>query len=515
MPTDKMEVILAGYSLDHELVTAAKEGKLSSDAVLSPETLSAAYARISRYPDPAPQLRAKARSDVLASRKSNRVIVFDMGHHSVAEHVQLNFDILGLSRLAVEALQEARLCSYTEKSQRYITLEGDTVVPDEFGDRERDIFSQLTKRQVGLYKRALPTLHDYQKTLHPEMDKKHRDRDTVEGWAKEDARYALNLATQAQLGFSANARNLEHVIRKLRHNPLAEVRTLGARLYEVACQVVPSLIILSDPEKFRKAFGRDVSDDFLRLGHDDLVRASQQVLENTVLPENAVSPKRKGDVALIGHSDDPDVEVATSLLFSATDRPLHECRARAQTLRENDPARFRHFVLESLRRLTEFDPPPRAFESAQFTFQIELSSSAFAQLKRHRLATIIKQPYDPSLPCTFPESVVETGLKGEFESVFEQSNSAYELVAAEVGAAAAEYVLTNAHRRRVLFTCNLRELYHLARLRMDQHAQWDILNLSADMAGLVKQVAPVSAALVTGKDQFRALRNEVFSSGDI
>ena len=82
----------------------------------------------------------------------------------------------------------------------------------------------------ALYKEALPILHEYQRSLHPDMNERPRDRNTVEGWAKEDARYALNLATQAQLGFSANARNLEHVIRKLRHHPLAEVRMLSKRL---------------------------------------------------------------------------------------------------------------------------------------------------------------------------------------------------------------------------------------------------------------------------------------------
>ena len=456
------------------------------------------------------ELRAKARRDVAASRKSNRVIVFGMGHHSVAEHVQLNFDILGLSRLAIEALQEARLCAYTEKSQRYITLEGDTVVPDEFGESQREVFEALTARQVALYKEALPNLHDYQRSLHPEMDKRPRDRNTVEGWAKEDARYALNLATQAQLGFSANARNLEHVIRKLRHHPLAEVRTLSARLYETAATVVPSLIILSDPEKFRQTFRREVSDDYLSLGPQDMVRASREVLETTETPGETRQCEKSGDVLLISHTAEPDIEVAASLLFASTGRSYGECLARARSLRRSGGAGFERFVLESLRRLSGFDPPPRAFETVSFTFQMALSSSAFAQLKRHRLMTIIKQPYDPSLTCTFPESVDETGLHSRFEAIFEESALAWQTVSAEVGVDAAEYLLTNAHRRRVLVTCNLRELYHIARLRMDQHAQWDIRQLTRDMVSLAQKVAPVSTRLATGKDNFDALRTEVF-----
>ena len=137
---------------------------------------------------------------------------------------------------------------------------------------------------------------------------------------------------------------------------------------------------------------------------------------------------------------------------------------------------------------------------------MQLSASAFAQLKRHRISTQIVQPYDPGLPCTFPASVVETGLRDAFQEVFDRSAEAH----ARVGGPAGEYMLTNAHRRRVLFSCNLREIYHLARIRMDAHAQWDIRRLGADAVELVKQVAPVSGRLATGKDTYPALYSEVF-----
>jgi thymidylate synthase ThyX len=106
--------------------------------------------------------------------------------------------------------------------------------------------------------------------------------------------------------------------------------------------------------------------------------------------------------------------------------------------------------------------------------------------------------------------VIETGLEDAFREVFEASAEARERIAVTAGRHAAEYALTNAHRRRVLLTCNLREIYHLARIRMDHHAQWDIRRLSADVVALAREVAPVSTRLATGKDTFPALRTEVF-----
>jgi thymidylate synthase ThyX len=221
-----LEVKLAGYNVDTDVLDKLKTKGWDGKNNVTPETISAAYARISRDPRPVTELRADSRDEVDKARKSNENIVFKMGHHSVAEHALLNFDILGLSRLAVEYLEEARLCSYTEKSQRYITLEGDTVMPSEFNEEDQKLFSSMVNKQIEAYKKLFPVLHEYQKKINPSMLDTKVGQNTVEGWAKEDARYALSMATECQLGFSANARNLEYIIRKLHYSPLAEVREL-------------------------------------------------------------------------------------------------------------------------------------------------------------------------------------------------------------------------------------------------------------------------------------------------
>ena len=121
-----MKVVLAGYNIDKEVIDDLKRHSPPRDDV-TPETLSASYARISRDPRPADKLRAVARREVERARRSNRTIIFKMGHHSVAEHAVFNFDIIGISRLALEEIEKFRLCSYTEKSQRYIMLGDDFV----------------------------------------------------------------------------------------------------------------------------------------------------------------------------------------------------------------------------------------------------------------------------------------------------------------------------------------------------------------------------------------------------
>ena len=137
---------------------------------LTPETLSAAYARISRDPRPVDELRRAARLELDRARKSNEKIIFGLGHASVAEHAVFNLDILGISRLAAEFVERFRLCSYTEKSQRYITLEGDFVTPVELlGTPLEDEFLAAVEVQTRAYYRFYERLKEYFDRSFPEM----------------------------------------------------------------------------------------------------------------------------------------------------------------------------------------------------------------------------------------------------------------------------------------------------------------------------------------------------------
>jgi thymidylate synthase ThyX len=57
---------------------------------------------------------------------------------------------------------------------------------------------------------------------------------------------------------------------------------------------------------------------------------------------------------------------------------------------------------------------------------------------------------------------------------------------------------------------NARELYHIARLRADAHAQWDIRQMAEQMVYLGKREMPLTLMLATGKDGFTSLYNQIF-----
>ncbi|MFP4467273.1 MAG: FAD-dependent thymidylate synthase [Candidatus Goldiibacteriota bacterium] len=496
-----LDVRLAGYNADADIIEKLKTGRWDGKNNVTPETISAAYARISRDPRPVYELRKISSDEVDKARSSNENIVFKMGHHSVAEHAMLNFDILGLSRLAVEYLQEARLASYTEKSQRYITLEGDYVTPEEFSEKSRKIFQDTVSKQVAAYKQLFPVLWEYQKNKNPRHLETKAGQNMVEGWGKEDARYVLALATECQTGFSANARNLEHIIRKLKNCPLKEGQALGRMLYDRAKEVAPSLVILADPEAFKKQFGFDIDGGIMDTGGALLEKTAEKYCEG----EGGGKEDKNSDVRLIRSTEDPDTEIIAALLFESKKRDYSGAFKTAVKLKKEN--RQKDFFKDVLYGLSPFDSLYRAFETVDFIFEADMSSSAFAQMKRHRMMTIIKHDYDPDLGFTAPPSVEETGNGEVFEKIMKISEDAYGKIYNE-DKNAAEYILTNAHKRRILINVNLRELYHIARLRMDKHAQWDIQNISSAMIELAKEKAPLAAALACGKDEFNAVYND-------
>jgi len=486
-----MRIILAGYNIDREVIEDLK--KHSPPRLdITPETLSASYARISRDPRPVDELRRAAREEVEKARRSNQNIIFKMGHHSVAEHAVFNFDIIGVSRLAIEEIEKFRLCSYTEKSQRYITLKDDFVLPEEIVKAgKQDIFVEIIKAQNSLYGKLYEKLRPYFFDKHPELSANPKKQAIPEGWAKEDARYIASLATEGQLGMTINGRNLELLIRRFASKKLAELQGLNERIYELAKEVAPSIILFTESSNYDAKTYEEFRNRAARLMSASLKKGW---------------PCLKETIRLVDCTRGGDDKLLASILHTTSSLSYGQCLAKVKALK---PRRKRELVKAAFERLEFYDFPLREFEFVNFTFDIVLSASCFAQLKRHRMATLTCQDYAPGLGVTIPPSVEEIGAKREFVDMIERTNDVYFHLKNYVGPAA-DYILTNAHRRRALLKVNPRELYHISRLREDTTAQWDIRDLSAKMSALAKKAMPLTCLLLGGKDKYPNIYKKAF-----
>lgn len=487
-----MKVDLAGYNIERDLLQALTRGR---KIAATPETISAAYARVSRSQKPVEELRKEARKEIGRARKSNETIVFEMGHHSIAEHAVFNFDVVGISRLAAEALEHHRLNAYTEKSQRYVTLEDDHLIPEEIRDTDlREDFVSTVRMQNRYYHILAEKLSDYLKQRYPELQE---DQVALENAAKEDARYITCLATQTQLGMTVNARNLELMVRRFAASELAEVRELGRELYRGAVAVAPSLLLFCGPGDFEtKTYPRlsDYAESFM-------------IPAFTRRPRNFIAYSAS-DVTLVDYTQNADNKLLAALMHVSSKVSYAEClnRVERQTL-----ARKKEIFKQACQDVQSYNEMLREFEHLSLTFELIISASCFAQIKRHRMMSMTCQPYNPNVGWTIPVSVAEIKEHRNFKEILSRTEDTYERIR-ERHQAAAQYVLTNSHQRRMLVTLNARELYHLARLREDSAAQWDIRDIVNRMVEQARNVMPLTLVLACGKDNYPAVYRELYGT---
>ncbi len=452
-----------GISAQDEMSMRNWAKQLISADNITPETISAAYARISRDPRPVDILRGESRHWVGKARRSNKKIIFGLGHSSVAEHAVFNFDIIGVSRYLSEYIQHHRLCSFTEKSQRYIRLGKDYIVPDEVHEIGlSDEFSTFVLRQFQRYNEICDALIEL--GVDPEE-------------AGEDARYVLPFCVTTQMGMTINARNLEYLLRRAASSGCSEFKTFGETLYRTVDGVAPSVVKYTGATPYLSQTEAAV---------DALIPASEPISDAADVDLRFVTP-------------DADREVMRALAFrlgkdlpeSVTDEEMSE------------------FFKEIFRRAQPWDPAPRELEYAVARFEIVISAAAYAQMKRHRMATMSAGPYDIRLGIMVPPAFRDNKA-GEILTAAAEESAVLVRRIHERSPGAAPYALLSAHRRRVLIQISARELIHLSRMREDIHAQWDIRDLVAEMLDKVRPHMPNCLMTAVGKHRFDENHRDIY-----
>lgn len=461
-----MEVNLSGYNVGVPLFYRDK----MKEQFFSPEIVTASYARVSRSKKNIIDLREEASLDIIKTRDFNKKIIYDMGHSSVSEHAVFNFDISDISRLALEYLEHFRLASYTEKSQRYVTFENNFYVPEEIKDNKvLDEFKRIVNLQFNYYNELI------NKNKHFLLNNK----DFTE-ISKEDARYVLPLSTFSQVGMTVNAREINYIINKLSYSDLLELKSLGDKIFKILEKETPSLV---QNEKYPK------------IGHASYLKFNEE------LKDNNIEDSHSNEVKLINCDVDFDNFLVSSIYFKYVNKnyDFNQIFRNVKKLSYNEKLQF---IKDICRDVTDFDKILREFELVDFVFEAIVSASLFAQLKRHRMMTIIKTFYDIELGNVVPLSIKLINEEENFLNLIKETNDVYNKIKYQYSREIAEYILTNSHKCKVLFKIDARNLYKFLKLRLDSHAQWDIRELSKKILYFVEKHAPITMSLIQKKNSF-------------
>ena len=420
---------------------------------LTEEEMAVVFAMTSRRPEPFDEIARQVNAQKAADFHERWVLGY--GHASVAEHAVLHMAVEDISRLACDTLEDNRLASYTEKSSRYQVLPRYSYhAPEELPTR-----SNARRTYVEACDHLLETYHDLVQRvtayLPEEMPQREDETDAAYGLrlrriVTDSCRFLLPAATLTNVGVTANARTMEHLIRKLLSSDLLEERRLGYEFRRRSREITPTLVKYAE------------RNPYLKQVRDRQLHGAVQLKEE---PEDS-----RAEVTLEHYDPDAEAKLVTALLFRSARLSYGQVWQRVKQMR---PWRRHRVIADTLAHMGPHDAPPREFEVVDFTFGLTMDYGAYREFKRHRMQTYIPQPLTVENGYVIPPLIERAGLAQDFHAAIARTEDAYRTVARDVPMVA-PYLVTHAHKRRVLSKMNLRECYHLFQLRTQAQAHFSI-----------------------------------------
>jgi len=192
-------------------------------------------------------------------------------------------------------------------------------------------------------------------------------------------------------------------------------------------------------------------------------------------------------VQLLTHTPNPELVVAAAARLCYSDASIEQLFGQS----DEQVAR----LLGKILGLGHYS----VLEHASFSFGIEgISRACSHQLVRHRVASFSQQSqryvsHEMPFAVVTPASIEERPeLLARVAVHMAATHELYrDLLAADVPAEDARFVLPNAAATKLVLTMNARELHHFFALRCCRRAQWEIRDMAKEMLRLARRAAPL------------------------
>ena len=285
----------------------------------------------------------------------------------------------------------------------------------------------------------------------------------VQSTAVDSCRFVLPAASIANVGITINARALEHAISKMLSSNLAEVRSMGADIKEIAQKSAPTLLKYAEANPYPA----NVPTHFNQLADIPVTKIEDWC-------------------NLVEHTPDLESRILASVLYRFGQVDYAKS---VETLREMSQVEKEELIKAIFTGHNRFTAPLRELEHSSFTFDVVLDQGAWYEVKRHRMMTLTTQAFTPNLGFTIPKVVQQAGCLDEYEQLMRECAELYPQLEA-VSPGIGSYILPNAFKRRFLITTNLRSAIHFINLRSALNAHYSVRRLATRMAAQLKQVLP-------------------------
>jgi len=134
--------------------------------------------------------------------------------------------------------------------------------------------------------------------------------------------------------------------------------------------------------------------------------------------------------------------------------------------------------------------PGRAFERADYLFELCVNIGEYRDLQRHRICSPMRQQFSTVIGYDInPDIAAVAQIKAMYEQAMERADALFRRLVTDYPAEA-QYVVPMGYRVRYSLQLNLREAYHLIELRSGEQGHRDYRRTAQAMYEAIKAVHP-------------------------
>jgi len=403
--------------------------------------------------------------------------VVGYGHSSVAEHAVTSVAIEDVSILATKVIEDNRLASYTEKSTRYQIFDKNRYYkPKKIMQSDHGkLFEETCNHFFDFYQEITPRMMEFVKQKHPktkDMSDKFYES-SMKAKSCDIVRYILPAATLTNLVMTANARTLEHAIRKLLSHPLDEMRDIGQLMKQEVLKFIPTLVKYSD--------------------YNPYIAETNKAME-TFVPELLKTDglDDSSPVTLVEFDSEAEDKLVAAIAYRYSKHPYAQIKKSVKRMGQEERVKI---VDEFLKKMGKHDWPLRELEHINYTFDIMVDYGAFRDIQRHRICTQTNQDLTVDHGFLIPKEIVDIGSKKDFEDCMRMAVEAFNEISKNFPKEA-QYVVPLAFKKRTLFTWNLRELHHFIELRSGKQGHKSYRRIAQQVYDELEKVHPLLARYI-------------------
>lgn len=485
------EITGAGRAFLEEVVTSADNNVYAFNDKLSPITIAAAMARLSRRGDDMRVTILDEFANKLGKdQKLLQRVITAYGDDSVQQLAGVHVVVENASNILTKILEWGRLAAYLEQSTRYIYFDQKDAngnyryhVPEHFPTELKKQYKQITDTIFDTYSAVVHELTSHIRSASsvPASEQDGPWRSATKAQACDAARPLLPVSTTSTVGIYGSGQAIESLIMHLLSDELPEARAAGQAMLAEVRKVMPTFFERADKPSRGGA----------TTAYRANTRKAVKELSRKNLPE--VHAGQSDAVQLTDVWPRNEFDLIPDMLYEFSTLPLAEIRKEVATWPYDKKADvFDAYIGERLNRRHR---PGRALEKAHYSWDLVCDYGIFRDLQRHRMVDDLEwQPLTPRHGYDVPQIVEDAGLSDKFEKCFDLSLKLYSLLQQNGFAHEAQYATLLGHRMRWKVTYNARAAFHIHELRTSPQGHTGYRKLIKAMHDKLAETHPMLAS---------------------